>query len=143
MQCYIPATVIIRITYILQYIPKAFAFPKITTKYYQQQAIGDIIAIMKYPLKTLIFFTYGDITKTKSIILPTSCKEAHPILACKFWHYPQYSHRVKMKLFNTKISSAQHHHLQGWNWFHNIRGCSHKSQHPHSLQESSFQHIPD
>ena len=34
IQCYMPATGIVRITYILQYIPKAFAFPKTTTEDY-------------------------------------------------------------------------------------------------------------
>ena len=43
IQCYMPATVIIRITDTLQYIPKAFAFTKTTTEEYLQQAIGYII----------------------------------------------------------------------------------------------------
>ena len=60
MKCYISATVIVRITGTLRYIPKAFAFPKTTTEDYLQQAIGDIIEITKYPLKTLPFFSYGD-----------------------------------------------------------------------------------
>ena len=58
MQCYIPATGIVRITDTLQYIPKAFVFPKTTTEDYLQQAIGDIIAIMKNPPKTLPFLSY-------------------------------------------------------------------------------------
>ena len=37
MKCYIPATDIVRITGTLQYIPKASAFPKTTTKDYLQQ----------------------------------------------------------------------------------------------------------
>ena len=47
MHCYMPATGIVQITDILQYIPKAFAFPKTTTEDYLQQAIGKIIAIIK------------------------------------------------------------------------------------------------
>ena len=46
MQCYIPTTGIVRITYTLQYIPKAFSFPKTTTEDSLQQAIEDIIAII-------------------------------------------------------------------------------------------------
>ena len=42
-----PATGIVRITDTLQYIPKAFAFPKSTTENYLQQSNGDIISIMK------------------------------------------------------------------------------------------------
>ena len=46
-------TGIVRITDTLKYTPKAFAFPKTTTEGYPQQAIVDIISIMKYPLKTI------------------------------------------------------------------------------------------
>ena len=80
-----PVTGIVLITYILQYIPKAFYFPKTTTEDYLQQEIGDIISIMKDSPKTLPFLYYGDEkTKKKSIRLPASCKEAHPSPACKF-----------------------------------------------------------
>ena len=61
-----PATGILRITDTLQYIPKEFASPNTTTPYYLQQAIGDIIAIIKYPLKTLILLSYSDATKNAS-----------------------------------------------------------------------------
>ena len=77
MQYYITATGIVRITYTLKYIPKAFVFLKTTTEDYLQQAIGDIIAIIKDPPKTLPFLSYGDARKMRSIIFPTSCKEAH------------------------------------------------------------------
>ena len=60
MQCYMPATGIVRITDTLQYIPNNFAFPTTTTKYYLHQAIGEIITIMKYPPKTLPLLSYGD-----------------------------------------------------------------------------------
>ena len=63
IQCYIPATGIVQITDTLQYIPKAFSFSKTTTEDYLQHAIGDTLAIMKYPLKTLPFLSYGDATK--------------------------------------------------------------------------------
>ena len=43
MKCCMPATCIVIIIDTLQYIPKAFAFPKTTTKDYLQQAIGEII----------------------------------------------------------------------------------------------------
>ena len=52
MKCYMPVTGIERITDTLQYIPKAFAFPKSTAEDYLQRAIGDIIAIMNNPPKT-------------------------------------------------------------------------------------------
>ena len=63
MQCYMLVTGIVRITDTLQYTPKTFAFPKTTTEYYLQQAIGDIISIMKDPLKTLPLLSYGNATK--------------------------------------------------------------------------------
>ena len=50
-----PATGIVRITDTLQYIPKAFVFPKTTTEDYLQQHIGDIIATMKNPPKDTSF----------------------------------------------------------------------------------------
>ena len=40
MQCYMPSNCIVRITDTLQYIPKAFYFPKTTTEDYLQQLIG-------------------------------------------------------------------------------------------------------
>ena len=81
--------------------------------------------------------------KMQSIRFSTSGKEAHPRPACKFFHYPQCSQRVKMKIFSTKRSSSHQHQLRGWNRFRNVRGCKHKIQHPHRLQESSLQHPPD
>ena len=63
MKCYMPVTGIVRITGTLQYIPKAFASPKTTTEDYLQQAIGEIIAMMKEPLKTLTLLSYGYATK--------------------------------------------------------------------------------
>ena len=63
IQCYIPATGILRITYKIRYIPKAFASPKTTTEDCLQQAIGDIIKIMNISPKTLPFLFYGDATK--------------------------------------------------------------------------------
>ena len=41
-----PATGIVCITDTLQYVPKAFAFPKTTTEYYLQYVIGDVMAII-------------------------------------------------------------------------------------------------
>ena len=49
-------TGILRITDTLQYIPKAFFYPKTTTEDYLQQAIGYIIVIIKYPPKTIRFY---------------------------------------------------------------------------------------
>ena len=54
---------IVIITDTLQYIPKLFAFLKRSTEDCLQQAIGDIILIMKDPPKTLPLFSYGDSTK--------------------------------------------------------------------------------
>ena len=55
-----PTTEIARITDKLQYIPKSFTFPKITTEYYIRQNISYIIAIIKDLPKTLPFLSYGD-----------------------------------------------------------------------------------
>ena len=63
IQWYMPATGIVRITYTLQYIQKAFSFPKTTIEYYLQQAIGEIIAIINDTIKTLPFLYYGDAEK--------------------------------------------------------------------------------
>ena len=63
MQYYISATGIVRITDTLQYTLKAFSSPKTTTEDYLQQEIGDIIAVMKDPLKIIPFFPYGDATQ--------------------------------------------------------------------------------
>ena len=63
MQCYMTTTGILRITDTLQYIPKAFFYPKTTTEDYLQQAIGYIIVIMNNPPKKLPFFSYGDAKK--------------------------------------------------------------------------------
>ena len=49
MQCYMPATDIVRITDKLQYIMKEFAFPKTTIEIYLQQAIVDIIEVLRDP----------------------------------------------------------------------------------------------
>ena len=81
MQCYMPATGIVRITDSLQYIPKEFSFPKTTTEYYLQQEIEDIIVIIRDPPNNIPFLSYGDATKNQSIILPTFCKEAYLIPA--------------------------------------------------------------
>ena len=62
MQCYMPAAGILHITDTLQYIPKVFTFLKTNTEYYLQQEIGDIIAIIQYPPKTLNYLSYGDAT---------------------------------------------------------------------------------
>ena len=43
MKCYMPKTGIVLITDTLQYIPKAFDFPKTTTEYDLQHAIVYII----------------------------------------------------------------------------------------------------
>ena len=49
MQCYIPATDMVRIIDTLQYILKTLAFPKTIIQDYVQQIVGEIIAIIKYP----------------------------------------------------------------------------------------------
>ena len=63
MQCYMLATGIVRITDTLQYILKAFSFPKTNTEDYLQQEIGDIISMMKGPPKTIPFLSYVNATK--------------------------------------------------------------------------------
>ena len=63
MQCYKPATGIVRITDTLQYTPKAFVSPKTTTEDYLQQAIGEILAIINNLTNSLPFLSYSDVTK--------------------------------------------------------------------------------
>ena len=63
MQWYMPTTGIVWITDTLQYTPKAFAFPKTTIEDYLQQAIWEIISIMKDPSNTLPFLYYVYVTK--------------------------------------------------------------------------------
>ena len=70
MQCYMPATGIVRIKDTLQYTPKTFAFPTTTSEDYLQQAIEYIIAIVRYPLKTLPLLSYGDAKKCDQSDLP-------------------------------------------------------------------------
>ena len=138
IQCHTPATGIVRITDTLQYTLKAFSSPKTTTEDYLQQEIGDIIAVMKDPLKIIPFSLNGDATKIQSTRLHTFCKEAQLSPASKFYCYPQCYHRARMKVFNHQKSPAYQHQLRGWNRFCNLRRCKHKSQHPHRLQESSL-----
>ena len=123
--------------------PKAILFPENNNKILS--ATSNWIHNCNYerPPKTLPFLYYGDTTKKKSIIFPTSGKEAHLSPACKIFHYPQCYHRVRMKIFNTKISSAHQYQLWEWNRFGNLRGCKHKIKHTPQLQESSLQHPPD
>ena len=63
MQCYIPATGIVRIINSLKDTPKEFSFPKTSTEDYLIQAIGEIISMIKCPPKTPNFLSYGDATK--------------------------------------------------------------------------------
>ena len=63
MQCYMPATSIVRITYTLRCILKGISFQKTTTEDYLHKAIEDIISIMKDSPKTLPFLSYGGATK--------------------------------------------------------------------------------
>ena len=75
MQCYMPATGMVRIIDTLQYISKAFDFPKTITENYLQQATVDIIDIMKYPPKTLPFCPMVMQQQMQSIRLPVFFKE--------------------------------------------------------------------
>ena len=127
MQCYIPTTGIVRITDTLKYIPKTFTFSKTTIEDYLQQAIGDIIAIMKPPPKTISFLSYGDATNIQSIRLPTSCTEANLNHTYKFYPWHHRYQRLRMKMFNFRISAAYHYQLRGWNRFRNLRGCNYFS----------------
>ena len=110
MQCYMPANGIIIITDTLQYILKAFDSPKTTTEDYLQQAIGGIIEIMNDPPKTPPFLYYGD-EKKRSIRFLTSCTEAHLNHAYKFCPYHHCYHRLRVKIFNFKISPAYQYQL--------------------------------
>ena len=74
--------------------------------------------------------------------LPTFCTEPHLNHAYKYYHYHQCYHRIRVKIFNFKISPSYQYHLQGWNRFCNLRGCKHFSYHPHHLQYCSLPHHP-
>ena len=131
-------TGIVRITDTLQYTPKAFSFPKTTTEDYLQQEIGDIIAVMKDPLKIIPFSLNGDATKIQSTRLHTFCKEAQLSPASKFYCYPQCYHRARMKVFNHQKSRTYRHQIQRWNRFCILLVCKHKIHHQHRLQEISL-----
>ena len=84
-----PTTGIVRVTDTLKYTPKAFALTKTTTEYYLQKAIRDIILIIKDPPNTLpLSFTMAMQQKMISTRLLIFYKEAHPSLACKYYHLP-------------------------------------------------------
>jgi hypothetical protein len=63
MKCYMPTTGSIRYTDTLQFIPATFKFPETTTEDYLRQSVGDILALLQDPPKTLPFLSYGDATK--------------------------------------------------------------------------------
>ena len=85
MQCYMPATGILHITYTLQYITKAFAFPKTIAEYYLQQYIGDILEIIQDPPKTLpllycIYVTKDAISQVAHILQESTALSCLQIL---------------------------------------------------------------
>ena len=135
MQCYISATGIVIITDILKYIPKSFAIPKTTKQYYLQPAIGDIISIMKDPLKTLPFLYYGNATKMliKHIdhILHISTSQPHLQILLLSPMLPQ-TQNENPQLLNTPFIPVPSPRVDQ---FFNLRGCKHFSQHPHHLQD--------
>ena len=130
-----PVNGILRITDTLQYIPKAFAFPKKKT---QKIIYSNQLDTPKYNSFLVLWWW----KKVWSIILPTSCKEGHLSQANKFYHYHQCYHKLKVKIFNFKISPPYQYQLRRWNWFLNLRRCKCISPHPHNLQEISWQHPP-
>ena len=60
MKCYMPTTGSVSFTDALKFIPATFKFPETTAEHYLRQSIGDIIALIKDPPKTLPFLAYGD-----------------------------------------------------------------------------------
>ena len=106
-----PATGILRITDTLQYIPKEFAFPKTTTKYDLQKAIGDMIAITKDPPNTLTFLSYGDATKNVinqiSHILKISTSQPR----LQILPLPLILPQTQSEIFNFKISPAYQYQI--------------------------------
>ena len=60
---YIPATGSFRYTDTLQFIPSTFKFPETTAEEYLRQSVGDILALLQDPPKTLTFLAYGNDTK--------------------------------------------------------------------------------
>ena len=99
-----PSNGLVRISNNLQYILKTFAFPKTTTEEYLQQAIGDIIAFMKYPLKKVLLLYYGVATRNAinqiSHILHRSTSQPR----LQIYPYHQCYHRLRVKISYFKIS---------------------------------------
>ena len=58
-----PDTGLVRYTDNLQFIPDTFKSPKTTAEDYLRQSIGDILALLQEPHKTLTFLAYGNDTK--------------------------------------------------------------------------------
>ena len=62
MKRYMPDTGSVSYTNTLKFIPATFKFPETTTEDFLRQSVGDIIALLKDPPKTLPFLSYGDAT---------------------------------------------------------------------------------
>ena len=101
MQCYMPATGILRITYPPIY-PKGIFFPK--NNHRRWYIAGNWIHICNYkrPPEDNSFIVLWRWKKTRSIRLPTSCKESHLSHAYKFYHYYQCYHRLRVKYSTSK-----------------------------------------
>ena len=140
MQCYVPATGIVRITDTLKYIPKAYAFPKTTTKYYLQQAIRYIIETMDNHPKTPPFLSYGN--ATKNLINQISHTLHRSISQSRLKVFPSPSLLTQSQSGNLHFQNipAYQYQLQEWNRFCNLQGCKQFIQQPHHLQYFSLPH---
>ena len=76
----------------------------------------------------------------RSVKFPTSWIEAHLNHANKSYPWNHCYHRLRVKIFNFKISLAYQYPLRGLNRFCNLWGCKHFTQHLHHLQYFSLTH---
>ena len=139
MQCYISATGIVRITDILQYIPKSFAFPKKTQNMISNKQLEIELYWLNTPWIQFIFFLWWcnkNTTNQIGHILQRRTAQTR----IKFYCYYQCYHRLRKKISNHHKSPTYQHQIQGWNRFCNPRGWKKKSQHLQRLQYISLPH---
>ena len=141
MQGYMPVTGIVRITYTLQYILKVFDIPTTTTENYLQQAIGDIIEIMKHPRRHFFSCIMVIQEKMRSLRFPKSCKEAHLSHAYKFYHYHHCYHKLRVNIFNFKFPQHTSNSSEGGTGFA-TSGSENASVRTHTTYKRAYLNIP-
>jgi hypothetical protein len=71
VKCYLPSTARERDVDTLQFFPKKFTFPAISTEDYLKQAASDILAILQKPPSSLPYLAYGDATNNAIVQIAT------------------------------------------------------------------------